>query len=122
MNIDDLKLQLFKEEAEANFILEKVKNIQRDYDKKLQAVNKLKEEIAGLAEVKISISDHALIRYMERVCDIDLDAMRKTITEDEELLRNIKKFHGEGKFMLNDYTLVVKDYNIVTLMNVGAKK
>jgi len=54
---------------------------------------------------------------MERVCDIDLDAMRKTITEDEELLRNIKKFKGEGKFMLNEYTLIVKEYNIVTLLS-----
>jgi len=60
------------------------------------------------------ITEHALIRYMERVKGIDVEAMRKEVT-DNKIVEQIDVL-GSGTFPCGDYKIVVRDSIIVTVL------
>lgn len=59
-----------------------------------------------------TITDHALLRYIERVHGIDMDAIRETIMTDV-VVNAIK--NGVGKIKTTECEFVVKDMAIVTV-------
>jgi hypothetical protein len=75
-----------------------------------EAERKLREE-----SVEPIVSEHALLRYMERVMCIDLDQIRKDILS-EPILEYINKF-GSGTFPDNKgrFRVKVKKRTVVTV-------
>ena len=60
----------------------------------------------------LKITDHALIRYIERILDVSLEPIRKQILDS-----GIEKMHkamGDGKYPVQDCIMVVKEGNITT--------
>lgn len=80
-----------------------------------QNLKQLKDRLLKLEDVKdYQISEHAIIRYIERVCGVDIEAIKNNILS-EEMVKNIEKFKS-GKFPIkNGFVAVVKDYKIVTI-------
>jgi len=73
-------------------------------------------------EVKIEVSDHALVRYMERVQKLDLKSRREEIRKSciHIGLMNLKTGHRDLKdisVLRNGYKLVIKDNTVVTVMD-----
>lgn len=67
---------------------------------------------------QIDISDHAIVRYMERVYKLDLDGIKRQIMPEEKE-RLIEKM-GDGAYTVKDkvgkYKLVVKGRVVVTIL------
>lgn len=64
----------------------------------------------------ITVSDHALRRYMERVLGFNLELIINEIIS-EELKKQVGFVGGSGKFPIaNNHTVVMKDYNIITII------
>lgn len=64
------------------------------------------------------VTDHAVIRYMERVMDIDVDRLRHNLLRDgrAELIRTI----GNGRLYTTDgATLVIVDGKVVSVLRTG---
>lgn len=59
------------------------------------------------------ISDHALVRYLERIEGIDMDEVRAKIL-DEATIKKIQ-FAKSCDIISNGYTLIVRDSVVVTL-------
>lgn len=74
-------------------------------------------------ESALRLSDHALLRYLERVKGLDLDALRAEMlskTLEDKIIAL-----GTGEFPSDDgsYYLVAKGYNVVTCVDkLRAKK
>jgi hypothetical protein len=78
------------------------------------AEDKLRRTIAGHPVVRVS--DHAIVRYLERVLRIDIDHVRGCIlTEQVKLLH---KQLGDGIYPSgkDDVEVVIKDKTIVTII------
>ena len=58
------------------------------------------------------ITDHALIRYLERVYGFDLEQVREDLMTDD--VKSAIKM-GAKSVKVDGYTLVVKDYAVVTI-------
>ena len=80
-----------------------------------QKLSILKNQLSKLQDViDCQISEHAIVRYIERVCNIDIDAIRQSILS-KEMIENIEKFKS-GKFPIkNGFIAIVRDYKIVTI-------
>lgn len=89
----------------------------------LAAVQKAKSMIGGY-EAELArreaqdnqvptVSDHALLRYMERVYDIDVDACKSAILTDN-VVTAIKA--GASAVKTPDYILVIRGATIVTVL------
>lgn len=103
--IDNVNSFLIKNEQERTKL-----NINKfKYEEELY---KLQKELKDKNEV--IITDHAILRFLERTKLIDLNKIKNEILND-----NVKKtieILGSGKFSTNDVILVVKDKVIVTVL------
>lgn len=102
----ELALQVKRNEKE---------RLENEYNLLKQNLGVLKVQLAKLEDVKdYQISEHAIVRYLERVCNLDIEAIKQSILS-EAMLKNIEQFKS-GKFPIkNGFFAVVKDYKIVTV-------
>lgn len=75
----------------------------------------LQQEIDALAEVRtgVIVSEHALLRWLERVDGVDLEALRLRILSGTTA--SSIEFAGTGTVQKEGHTLVFKDRVIVTV-------
>jgi hypothetical protein len=66
----------------------------------------------------VRITDHALLRYVERVFKIDVDALRRQILTDG-VVKGIE--HGASTITVNGIQFRVKDRSIVTVIGSDQK-
>lgn len=70
------------------------------------------ERFAQQANKPIKVTDHAIVRYLERAGGLDIDRIKKRILSKET--ENLVKTLGNGKYPLNKNKLVaVVENNIV---------
>lgn len=79
-------------------------------------IEKLKEK-AGKSRSKdeINVTDHAIVRYFERVIGLNIDEVKQKIITDE-VLRLVTKLGGTGTLPNNNFKLVLEDWNVVTII------
>ena len=63
---------------------------------------------------KKAVTDHALLRYLERIDGIDMAAKRQEIL-NPELLSLIDEYAGYGRFIVDNVRYTVKDGSIVSV-------
>lgn len=66
------------------------------------------------SEMESVVSEHAMIRYFERVAHIDLDAVRKEILTDaaKDMIRQL----GNGTYPVNGFKIKVQDGCVTTII------
>lgn len=64
--------------------------------------------------IDIVISEHAMLRYLERVQGMDMDELQQTIRE-EFRLESLSMKLGEYKLVQGDWRLIMKDNTLVTI-------
>lgn len=60
-------------------------------------------------------SDHAIVRYMERVKHLDLAKLKAEMIPDS-FRRTLEKLGGTGTVCIDKYKVVVRDYVVVTVL------
>ena len=85
-------------------------------------LGKIREEIKKLKEGnKIIVSEHAMLRYIERVLGINLKEIEKCILTDE--VKEQYKIVGNGRFPINDeFRALIRDNVVVTITGVEKNK
>jgi len=64
--------------------------------------------------MRVKISDHAIIRHMERVMKLDLDVIRKEIL-DKDTIAGVKLRKGKCSIIKNGYNYIFNNYNLITV-------
>lgn len=114
--IKGLQSQLSALQGEAEAIKIDISSKQKEYNNKMNAINRLKQQIDNLSKNKnIKISEHALIRYFERVKGYDINEIEKEILNDD-ILKMVEVLGGNGKYPNKDYSVVIKDFTVTTIV------
>jgi len=87
--------------------LNKEKKSKQDYLKVIQA------DINKTLSTDIMITEHAMLRYFERVLNYNLEEIRKVILP-KGVGDDIKEL-GDCEYPLQDFTLVIKNNKVVTI-------
>lgn len=103
-------------EAEINVLKidsDNIKNEIKQKKKYLDGINKQIKEINSKSD--LIISEHAIIRYLERVLDFDINKLESELIPDK-----VKKqiaILGNGTYSIgNSHKIVVKDNTIITVI------
>lgn len=103
-------------EAEVNVLKidsDNIKNEIKQKKKYLAEINKQIKEINSKSD--LIISEHAIIRYLERVLNIDINKLESELIPDK-----VKKqiaILGNGTYPIGDsHKIVVKDNTIITVI------
>ncbi len=85
-----------KLQGEMEFLKNQKKLLTKEITAKNEQINNIKHEIARLKKQSqdLIISEHAILRYMERVIKLDIAAFANSVLTDE--IRNEHKLIGNG--------------------------
>lgn len=100
--ISEMNTELNRKAKEIRFKKEMAANIQKEIDK----YNNPKELV---------VSEHAYLRYFERVKGFDLEAIKKEILS-EKVLSLMEKLGPSGHFPNDGYRVVLKDNTVTTIL------
>jgi hypothetical protein len=109
--------ELTIKKQEAQLEIENQSRIKASYEKREDAILK---QLAKLSSVNdLVVSDHAIVRYLERVLKYDVEVLKKQILTDE-LKSYAKNFKGNGKFPFgekHEFQAVIKNNIVVTFLS-----
>ena len=88
---------------------------QKEYNQMIISEKQLKDKIESLEKPKeLRVTEHAILRYLERVNKIDLKEIEKAILTPE-LIKMTEVLGKNGKFPINDFNIVIRDGSVVTV-------
>ena len=90
--------------------------LNREVEEKKIALNHIKAEIEDMTIRQPVVSEHALIRYVERILKIDLKVIENEILSEENK-RIINQMSSCKIPFKEDTLLIVKNKNIVTIVD-----
>jgi len=119
VNIKELKTRESKLLSKLDRIrLEKVES-EREAKRLSEKINTLQRQIKQITSDP-TVSEHAVLRYVERVLGIDIDEIRCSILTDE-VANQIRQL-GSGRFPLgNGFKAVVKQNVVVSIIGDHVK-
>lgn len=101
-----LELALRDINTEEEDISKKKKDLNRE-------IEKVQKEIDKLGKTNIIVSEHAILRYLERIEGLDLKKIQGKILTKE--VRAGHKALGNGKFPEGNFQVVIKNNVVVTV-------
>ncbi len=111
-----LKSQLYNMEGDEAALKIEVANIQREYSQKVKAIERLKTKIESIERTtKLKVSEHAMLRYLERVKGINLESLESEILS-EEVRVMIETLGGTGGYPNKDFKVMLKNYTVTTII------
>ena len=113
--LKQLKSRKAKLEAELQFLADERSSAMSKYDKAKNQIKQIETEIDQLTKSEPVVTEHAIIRYMERVRNYDIEILENEILTDD--LKTQIKTLGNGKYPIgNGFRAVVKDNSIVSIV------
>lgn len=90
-------------------------NLSKEENLKQQELTKIYEKLDKLKKGELVITDHAIVRYMERVKNLPLEEVKKLILPDGT--RALIEKLGNGKYPAGGtHYVVVKDNIVLTVL------
>jgi chromosome segregation ATPase len=112
--IKSLQVQITKIEEEIKNYNLQLQNIHLDITTKQQQIQKYQEELKKLKTSNdIIISEHAILRYIERVMKIDMVKLHSEIISKD--FQNTLKNLGNGTYPYKNHLIKVVDNVVVTV-------
>lgn len=118
--IRQLRSQLIQIDGDLEAMKIELANKQKDLNSKRKIADQLKNKIKELeseTDEEISISEHAYLRYFERVLNYDLKEIKKEIITDQ-VLDLTSKLGNSGSFPTGKKTNDGKEYRVALKNNV----
>lgn len=117
---DKIKKSIHDLEKQKINIIKKRAQCDLDLDRVQTSLKKRQKELVDYKEAPLEITEHAKLRYLERISGIPMDTLEEAILpkEIEEELRE----KGDGKFKVNDHIIVVASGRVVTVHEHDPKR
>lgn len=115
--IKQLQSQLSKAEADLEISKIELANKQREHQVKFQSVKGLKDKIAALKkEETAKVSEHAIVRYFERVKGFNISDIEREILCDE-IRKYMAVLGGNGSYPHPDgYQVKMSNHTVTTIV------
>lgn len=112
--LKSLTSQLRKLEGERDGIVLQKKSLDDDLALKVQQIKTIHHKMKLLRGDGVLVSEHALLRYMERVMKIDLSQLEKEILTDSVLTQQAAL--GDGEYPSSGFSVKIRDSVVVTVL------
>lgn len=114
--VKQLQTQLDTIKADVSVLKTEISNKRRELELKQKIESSLRTEINKLDIDQVPrVSEHALLRYLERVKGIDIAAAEKEILSDG-VLKLVDQLGGNGQYPADGFSVVMKNYTVTTIL------
>ncbi len=112
-----LQSQVHTLETDVGLLKTEIASKQRSLEVKVNEIKRLKDEMKKIDNTtQIKISEHAMLRYLERVKGINLEEEEGVIVTDK-LKSMVDTLGGNGTYPIDGFQVVMKNYTITTVIN-----
>lgn len=104
-------------ETKRNLIINEINDKQLEASSLKKELGQIKQQMDNLKSKdtgKIIVSEHSLLRYIERVLGIDLNVLRNKILSDDDA--KVISALGNGTFPKDGFKIKIKDGVVVTVL------
>ena len=118
--IKHLQVMITKIKLEIDDLKTQQRSISESMNKKLSMLQKYEEDVQSIKEraKDLILSEHAILRYLERVYKLDTNKLYEEIVT-QELKHNYARL-GNGSYSVQDCMVKIVDNVIVTILEKGA--
>jgi chromosome segregation ATPase len=113
-----IKKLLIKLKKEENYVQELRRSLSAIHNKindKNDTITIIKNELNKLQDVSnIDVSEHAIIRYLERIKNLNIEEIKREIITSN--IKNQYEILGDGIYPNNDFNVVIKNSNVITIL------
>lgn len=114
--LKSLQTKLQKENSICSDMKMQLSDLQRDYSRKKMEVKKIKSKIAKIEKSNnIRVSEHAILRYFERVLGFDIKEIENKILSDE-IKKMVNTVGGSGQFPNDGFRVAMKEFTVTTIL------
>jgi len=114
--INKIKDEVIRLEYDISLLKSEIARLQKNQFNKFTKLKEAKAKLNKITGQKpFNVSDHAVVRYLDRVMGVDLDELYRKILSDD-VLSCIEKTGGEGTFPNKDFKVVMKNNTVVTVL------
>ena len=107
------QVRIHKAETECLAIEEEISSLQEDLERKRDKVRSLKSRMEKIKEKEIIVSEHAVLRFMERAMALDITQIENKILSNN---CNAMRAMGNGKYPIGEgLKAVVRNGIVVTV-------
>lgn len=111
-----LNTQLSKLKGDTEVLKTEIGNTQRIYQQKLRDIESIQNRIKSLeTNVELKVSEHAIVRYFERVKGYDISEIEKEILSDE-IKRMVDVLGGTGSFPNKNFSVKMVNNTVTTVV------
>lgn len=115
LTLKGLQTQLAKMEAKIEGLKTEISSAQKELNLLQKEKKSLQERIRHLSgDGKLIVSEHAILRWLERKHGVDLKGIEREILNDE-VLRITDTLGGNGEFPNGDMVLIIKQNVVITV-------
>lgn len=113
--IKNLQSQHKKLLLEAEFLKIQLQNIQDEYIFKKKQADEIRIEMLKAAKTEtIKVSEHAILRYLERVKGLNIEEIEKEIVS-EEIIKFVEQLGGSGQYPNKGFNVLMKNFTVTTI-------
>lgn len=105
--------ELKKFESEEKILQTQQVELKKQLQDRQSKIQSLKTRINNARQKDVEISEHAILRYLERVTGLPMDTIKEAILPEN--VRDLVKMTGNGKYPVGSHTVVVKGNSVVTV-------
>ena len=111
-----LQTQLNKLNGDVDALKIEIQHKQKECSQKQKLIENLKIEMSKLENnQELKVSEHAIIRYFERVKGYDISEIEKEILS-QEVINLTEQLGVNGNFPNKDFTVVMKNSTVITII------
>lgn len=115
--LKQLQTRKYKLEIEVKELEREASESQKACSKARNKLDNIKKEISLLKEKEVIVTEHAVIRYLERVMGLDIDQVKKEILTTNLKCQLAMLNNGNGKYPIgNGCKAVIKDNTVVSVV------
>lgn len=107
--------ELRKVEAQLVMLRDSKQSIGEEIQKCEQRKQKLENQVFKQGLSELQVTDHAVVRYIERFYQLDLEGIKKEIVADVEKFDGALK-NGAGRIKTDKLSYVIKENKIITIL------
>lgn len=112
--LKSLHTQKAKTENSVRQIRADIEHMQDKLSIEIKRLNNINNKIKQKQNSKIHITEHAILQYISRVLEIDIEALKKNIMP--ETIRKLIEQLGDGVYPVGDFKLKVLNRSVITVL------
>ena len=115
--IKGLSSQIKKLTGDSEALKIEISNKQKERSNKIKTIKELQKQIDFFKQnKKPTVSEHAIVRYFERIKGFDISEIEKEILS-EEVLKLVETLGGKGTYPNKDFRVIMNNFTVTTITN-----